>query len=123
MFVNGEAMSGGPLHPPLAGARFLGARQTAARYRFYSVRDEFPGLHPAKDGGKAVSGELYEVEYAVLRERLLPSEPPELELGLIELDDGGGSLCMRMRADALAAPGVVDISDHGGWIAYRRTLG
>ena len=54
----------------------------------------------------------------MLRDLLLPAEPPELELGIIELDDGTGSLAMRMRAEALRAPGVSDISDRGGWLRY-----
>ncbi|GAA3036118.1 gamma-glutamylcyclotransferase [Streptosporangium longisporum] len=118
MFVNGQAMSGGSLNDALAGARFLGPAETAPRYRFYSVRDEFPGLSPVPDGGHAVPGELYEVTYEILRERLLPGEPPELELGVIELSDGSGSLCMRMRAEAISAPGVTDISEAGGWRAH-----
>ena len=118
MFVNGEAMSGGRLNAHLSEAVCRGSRHTAARYRFYSIRDEFPGLHPVPVGGVAVPGELYEVSYAVLRERLLPAEPPELELGIIELEDGSGSLAMRIRAEAVAAPGVTDISDRGGWLRY-----
>ena len=120
MFVSGEALSGGRLNTHLRDAVFRGPRSTAARYRFYSVRDEFPGLHPVPDGGASIPGELYEVGYAVLRDRLLPAEPPELELGIIELDDGSGSLAMRMRAEALDAPGVVDISERGGWLSYTK---
>ncbi len=123
MFVNGEAMSGGSLHDAIAGdARPLGAVQTAPRYRSYSVRDEFPGLHPVDAEGVAVPGELYEVPYATLREKLLPNEPPELELGVIELADGSGSLSMRLRAEALSAEGVTDISERGGWRAHRASL-
>jgi hypothetical protein len=120
MFVNGEAMSGGRLNRHLSAATFAGRGRTAARYRFFSVRDEFPGLHPVAENGVSVPGEVYEVSYAILRERLLPAEPPELELGLIELDDGSGSLSMRMRPQALSAPGVTDISEHGGWLSYLR---
>ena len=65
-------------------------------------------------------GELYEVSYALLRDRLLPAEPPELELGIIELDDGSGSLAMRLRAEVLETPGVIDISDQGGWLNYTQ---
>ena len=118
MFVNGQAMSGGSLNAALAGARFLGTARTAPRYRFFSVRDEFPGLHPVGEDGYAVPGELYEVTYEILRAHLLPDEPPELELGVIELADGSGSLSMRMRAETLGAPGVVDISEAGGWRAH-----
>jgi hypothetical protein len=120
MFVNGEAMSGGRLNPHLRVATFAGRGRTAARYRFFSVRDEFPGLHPVAADGVSVPGELYEVSYAILRERLLPAEPPELELGVIELDDGSGALSMRMRPEALSAPGVTDISEQDGWLNYLR---
>jgi hypothetical protein len=123
MFVNGEAMTGGRLHRHLNDAVFRGPCRTAPRYRFYSVRDEFPGLHPVAEGGVSVPGELYEVSYAVLRDRLLPAEPPELELGIIELDDGSGSLSMRMRADAVHSGSVVDISDRGGWLSYVNESG
>ena len=122
MFVNGQALSGGELNDALADATFLGPANTAAGYRFYSVRDEFPGLYPVGDGGFSVPGELYAVSYRTLREQLLPREPAELELTLIELADGSGSLCMRMREDALTAPGVRDISDRGGWRAYLAAL-
>ena len=118
MFVNGQAMSGGTLNHALTDARLIGKASTAARYRFYAVRDEFPGVYPVSEGGVGVPGEVYEVEYATLRERLLPNEPAELELTVIELEDGTGSLCMKMREDSLEMPGVVDISDCGGWLTY-----
>lgn len=57
MFVNGQGMSGGSLNDAIAGAEFLGPVSTAARYRFYSVRDEFPGLAPVANGGAAVPGQ------------------------------------------------------------------
>ncbi|OZC71431.1 hypothetical protein CH306_20895 [Rhodococcus sp. 15-725-2-2b] len=118
MFVNGQAMSGGTLNDALHKARFVGKIDTAPKYRFFSVRDEFPGLHPVTTDGYVVPGELYEVEYDVLRDELLPREPKELELGVIELADGSGSLSMRMRESHLTAAGVTDISDRGGWLAY-----
>lgn len=121
MFVNGQAMSGGTLNDALHRAKFLGKVDTAPKYRFFSVRDEFPGLHPVTTGGFVVPGELYAVEYDVLREELLPREPEELELGVIELADGTGSLSMRMRENSITAPGVTDISEHGGWLTYLDT--
>ncbi|CAO5233242.1 gamma-glutamylcyclotransferase [Frankia sp. AgKG'84/4] len=121
MFVNGQAMSGGSIHGPLAAARFLGRVHTAPRYRFWSFDDEFPGLEPVTTGGYPVPGELYEVSYAVLRDRLLPLEPPELELTVIELADGSGSLSMRARADALA--GRVEIRHSSGWLGYLAERG
>lgn len=122
MFVNGQAMSGGSISSGLQNARFLGAAMTAPTYRFYSVRSEFPGLSRAEHGGGSILGELYEVSYAVLRTELLPLEPPELELSIIELDDGTGSLSMVMRAEAIGAPETTDITAYGGWRAYVAEL-
>jgi gamma-glutamylcyclotransferase (GGCT)/AIG2-like uncharacterized protein YtfP len=120
LFVNGEAMSGRSIHHAIAGATFLGDVATAPRYRFFSVRDEFPGLFPVEQNGVSVPGELYEVDYATLR-RLLAEEPPELELSIIELADGAGALSMQLRKTALGVPGVVDIGSLGGWRLYRST--
>jgi len=50
-------------------------------------------------------------------EVLLPGEPPGLELGVIELADGSGSLAMVLRR-AYAAD-LVDISAQASWRAYR----
>jgi hypothetical protein len=122
MFVNGQAMRGGSLSDALDDAVFIGPAQTAPAYRFFSVRDEFPGLWPVPTGGRTVPGEIYELPYAMLRDRLLPREPEELELTVIELADGSGSLSMRMREAALTLRGVVDISDAGGWLGYRSAL-
>lgn len=118
MFVNGQAMSGGSLNVALAQAQLVGPATTAPRYRFYSMADQFPGLHPVESDGVAIPGELYEVDYATLRENLLPNEPVELELTVIELSDGTGALSMKMRTESLTTDGVIDISDEGGWRAH-----
>lgn len=122
MFVNGQAMSGGSLHYALSGARFLGAVATASRYRFYAFPGDFPGLRPVSDAGVSVPGELYEVSYSDLRDRLLPGEPAELELSAIELSDGAGSLSMVARQGSWEGDGVVDISEFGGWRAYLASV-
>ncbi|WNK19782.1 hypothetical protein P1P91_13250 [Halomonas piscis] len=119
MFVNGQALAGGSINFALAGSTFLGQASTAPSYRFYAVRDEFPGLVPAHEGGASIPGELYELSYAQLRESLLPNEPEELELMVIELADGSGSLSMRLREALIDGPDVVDITHRGGWLAYQ----
>ncbi|MFI7453790.1 gamma-glutamylcyclotransferase [Nonomuraea sp. NPDC049714] len=118
MFVNGQAMSGGELNDALAVARFTGKVCTAPRYRFYSFHDTFPGLLPAGAGGWGVPGETYQISYTDLRERLLPREPSELELTVIELEDGRGSLSMVCRSDPAGLPGVTEITEPGGWREY-----
>ena len=103
LFVNGEGMSGGQVHHSIAGLPFLGPARTAPRYRFFSVRDEFPGLWAVADGGVSVPGELYDVPLDVIRDRFIPAEPPELELSVIELDDGSSAVAVVLRAVAHGA--------------------
>ena len=120
LFVNGEGMRGGTVHHSIEGHPFLGLARTAPRYQFFSVRDEFPALWPVDGGGSSIEGELYDVPLSVIRDRFIPAEPPELELGVLELLDGGSALVVLLRASAHAAgDGLKDISDHGGWRAYR----
>lgn len=121
MFLNGEGMRGGSAHASIEGVPLAGERRTAPRYRFYSVRDEFPGLYPVAEGGGAVLGELYDVPMGPLR-ALLATEPPELELSIIELADGELSFAMVLREAEHASGAHRDITQYGGWRAYRASL-
>jgi hypothetical protein len=119
LFLNGEGMRGGRVHPHIAHYRFLGEARTAPRYRFYVYEDRFPALWPVADGGVSVPGELVELPLEAVRDEFMPVEPPELELGVVELDDGSASLAVVLRPDVHArGTGLVDISDYGGWRAY-----
>jgi gamma-glutamylcyclotransferase (GGCT)/AIG2-like uncharacterized protein YtfP len=118
MFVNGQAMSGGVLNSALDGAMFLGEIKTAKRYRFYSFNDEFPGLYEDDKNGDSILGELYKVSYSQLRDKLLPNEPKELELSVIELEDGTGSLSLIVRDEPLETPNLINITHFKGWLAY-----
>jgi hypothetical protein len=121
MFLNGDGMRGGRAHHTIEAVPLVGARRTAPRYRFYSVRDEFPALYPAAEGGGPVLGELYDVPMGPLRD-LLATEPPELELSVIELSGGELSFAMVLR-EAEHDRGIHrDITRFGGWRAYRATL-
>lgn len=121
MFLNGTAMAGQKDHSCHAGSTFLGPARTAALYRFMAVRDEFPGLLPVRSGGRMIEGELYDIPRDILNDRLLPAEPPELELGTIELVDGETVHAMILQPERLdGGDKVVDISELGGFRAYQR---
>jgi hypothetical protein len=123
MFLNGTAMSGQPHHHAVAGATFLGPARTTAAYRFFAVRDEFPGLLPVDTGGASILGELYEMDESILFGSLLPGEPAELEIATIELDDGRIVSAMQLQPERLApADKVVDITEFGGFRAYQAHL-
>jgi hypothetical protein len=119
LFLNGEGMRGGRVHPSIAHHRFLGEARTSPSYRFYVYEHRFPALWPVADGGVSVPGELIELPLEAVRDEFLPVEPPELELGVVELADGSASLAVILRPDVHArGTGLVDISDYGGWRAY-----
>ncbi len=119
MFLNGTAMGGGADHHLVGGAPLVARTTTAPRYRFHAVGGRYPALEDVGAGGAAVQGEVYDLSYDQLREVLLPGEPDGLELGVIELADGGGSLAMILRREYPALPPLTDISASGNWRAYR----
>jgi hypothetical protein len=116
-------MAGQRDHACHNGSTFLGPARTAASFRFFAVRDEFPGLFKVPEAGRVIDGELYEIPEEILRTQLLPAEPTELELGTIELIDGEVVHAMLLDPSRLA-PGdrVIDISEFGGFRAYQRYL-
>ena len=121
LMTNGEGMRGGSVHHTIADHPFVGEVQTAPKYRFFSVRDEFPALVPVAEGGGVVRGELYDVPLEVLRDSFLAHEPAELELGAVELDDGRAALCMILRPEERGRHR--EITEYGGWRAYRASQG
>jgi Allophanate hydrolase C-terminal domain len=133
MFLTGDGMRGGRLHGHIAGSALIGERRTLPRYRFYSIRDEFPALCPAGEGGQPIAGELYDVPMNELH-RLLGSEPPELELSIVALapaepapggpaggqvEEGELSFGMILRRGERERGVHADITRYGGWRAYR----
>ena len=118
MFLNGGGMRGGPLHHQLQGAPLVRIAYSAAKYRYYSVGDRFPAMREVAVDGHAVLGEVYDLPLRTLRDHLLPAEPPELELGVIELDDGTACLATILRAEFAGAVDLKDISAIGDWRAY-----
>jgi gamma-glutamylcyclotransferase (GGCT)/AIG2-like uncharacterized protein YtfP len=119
MFLNGTAMAGGADHHLVGDSPLVATTTTAPRYRFHAVGGRYPALEDVGAGGAAVQGEVYDMSYDQHREVLLPGEPDGLELGVIELADGSGSLAMVLRREYPALPELTDISELGSWRAYR----
>jgi hypothetical protein len=118
MFLNGGGMRGGSLHHLLRGAPLVAQASTAPIYRLYSVGDRYPALQLASDPGSAIAGEVYDLPLEVLRDDLLPAEPPELELGVVALADGTAALGMILRRPCPALDDLTDITSYGGWRSY-----
>ncbi|MDH6706783.1 hypothetical protein P3T27_003510 [Kitasatospora sp. MAA19] len=127
IFFNGQAMVGGPFHAKVADA-LVGPARTAPGYRFFSIdvngeKDVCPGLLSDAAVDSAIEGELYDITLERLRDVILPGEPRELELGVIELEDGSACLSMLLARGEVERGVHREITHHGGWRAYLATLG
>lgn len=102
------------------GMTFVREARTAPRYRLYSLEERFAALVEDEEGGISVPGELVEVPDERWAE-IAATEPPGITPGPVELDDG------TVVTAALGDPAYlrehgVDITEHGGFAAYRRSL-
>lgn len=125
IFLNGGGMRGGPLHSQLQGTPMVCRARSAAKYRYFSVRGKFPAMH--ESGSASVVGELYDLPLKILRDHLVPAEPAELEIGVIELEDGSAALATVLR-DAMVDPllqtgDIRDISYLGDWREFLHSEG
>lgn len=118
-FICGSALRGQPDHKNLGGARFVGAAKTAPKYRMHSIKDAWhPGIYEVSGGGVALAGELYELtpdQHAAL----VASEPPDMYEQTVELEDGTFAEAMLYPHSLIEVNGYPDISQYGGWAAYK----
>lgn len=119
IFICGSALRGQPDHGNLQSATFLKAAQTAPKYRLHSVKDGWhPGIYEVESGGISIPGELYEMtleQYTYLES----NEPPHMYPHSIELADGGHAIAFLYPKTLIDEYGWPDISDYGGWAAYK----
>ncbi|BDE07755.1 hypothetical protein WPS_30310 [Vulcanimicrobium alpinum] len=117
-FICGSALRGQPDHANLGTARFVREAKTAPIYRLHSVNDQHPGIYEVADGGVAIAGEIYEMTDAQ-HAHLIATEPPDLYEAPIRLDDGTSVSAMIYPRELIEARGFRDISEYGGWAAYK----
>jgi len=124
--VVGAHLSGEPLNHQLVGlgARLVETIDTAPGYRLYALPDTEPAK-PGMVGGGPADGPGIELEVWELGVegfgRLVAGVPPPLAIGTVALADGRAVKGFLCEADAVA--GARDITEFGGWRAYRASLG
>lgn len=125
LVVVGAHLSGMPLNGELKnlGAAFSRATQTARSYELYALA----GTKPPKPGLVRSSGNdcsMIDVEVWQLTPdafgRFVAAIPSPLGIGTIELADGTTAKGFLVEPVALA--GSENITAHGGWRAYMRSL-
>ena len=119
VFICGSALRGQPDHGNLQSATFLRPAKTAAKYRLHSVQNGWhPGIYEVESGGIAIPGELYDLT-AEQYDHLVSTEPPHMYPAEVELDDGGVAIAMLYPQKLIEEQDWPDISDYGGWAAYK----
>ena len=116
--VNGTLMRGLALNPNLTnvGATFDREAKTEPAYRLWSVDDRYPAMLKVREGGVAVAVEVWDVPLAGLGV-VLSQEPPGLAIGKVKLEDGEEVL--GVIGEPLTVDGKKEITQHGGWRAYK----
>jgi allophanate hydrolase len=121
LVVVGAHLAGQPLHHELAdrAARLVAETTTAPHYRFFALATQppKPGLVRVAAGGAAIEVEVWELGLAEFGD-FVRNVPPPLAIGTLQLADGSwapGFVC-----EPIALDDATDITDHGGWRAFRR---
>lgn len=119
IFICGSALRGQPDHGNLQSAPCLGAAKTTPHYRLHSVKQGWhPGIYRVESGGISIPGELYRLT-AEQYEHLLAGEPPNMYPEEVTLEGGGTAIAMLYPQRLIEEHGWPDISECGGWAAYK----
>jgi allophanate hydrolase len=119
--VAGAHLSGQPLNHELTrlGARRIRTTKTAAEYRLYALDTvpPKPGLvHAPGDAAHAIEVEIWELTQEALG-RFVTGVPAPMTIGNTRLSDG--SLVKGFCCESYALSGAREISQLGGWRAFR----
>lgn len=123
--VCGAHLHGMPLNWQLLdrGAHWLESTWTTADYRLYALSEknvQRPALLRVDEGGVAIDVEVWRLPTAELGSFLMGIAAP-LGLGKVSLE-GGRQVCGFIAEATASGAGAVDISEFGGWRAYRQSL-
>ena len=119
VFICGSALRGQPDHGNLQGAGFVKETHTAPQYRLHAVKDGWhPGIYETDSDGIAIPGELYQMSVEQYN-HLVSTEPPHMYPAEVTLRDGETAIAMLYPKHLIDEHGWPDISDIGGWAAYK----
>lgn len=119
VFICGSALRGQPDHQNLQSAEFVRATKTRPIYRLHAAENGWhPAIYEVTEGGVSIPGEVYHLTHEQY-EYLLANEPPHMYPGDVALEDGEVLTAMLYPRELVEQYGWVDISDYGGWAAYK----
>ncbi len=121
----GAHLRGQPLNHQLTSrrARFVKKTRTSPHYRLYALANTQPpkpGLRRVAETLPAgIEIEIWALDHAAFGS-FVAEIPPPLGIGTLELEAGGsvkGFLC-----EPIGLEGARDITEFGGWLAFRQSL-
>lgn len=119
IFICGSALRGQPDHQNLQSAEFIKTAKTRPIYRLHAAENGWhPAIYEVAEGGVAIPGEVYEMTLEQF-DRLVASEPPHMYPADIVLEDGEVLTAFLYPRQLVEQFGWPDISDLGGWAAYK----
>ncbi len=121
LLVCGAHLDGMPLNWQLLerGAIKQQSGTTSANYRLYAMADGRPALFRDEENGVKIEVELWRIAQQNFGS-FVADIPAPLGIGKVEFDDG--RWLTSFIAEPRARTGATDISEFGGWRAYRNSL-
>jgi gamma-glutamylaminecyclotransferase len=118
VFICGSALRGQPDHQNLQSAKFIEASKTLPQYRLHAAENGWhPAIYAVETGGISIPGEIYEMTTEQY-EYLLANEPPNMYPDTVNLEVGV-AIAMLYPKELVEKYNWPDISDLGGWAAYK----
>ena len=115
--VNGTLMRGFPLNQNLleVNAVFISQSMTSAKYRLWSIGDQYPGMLRDDENGQNIELEIWELSPEALV-AILKKEPTGLCIGKIEL--ASGEMVFGVLAEPYITANQREITEFGSWRKY-----
>ena len=122
VFICGSALKGQPDHKNLQSAKFIKDTKTKPEYRLHAAEDGWhPAIYAVETGGVSIPGEIYEMTTEQY-EYLLANEPPHMYPETVNLAGDETAIAMLYPQELVEKYNWEDISDLGGWAAYKAML-
>ena len=122
VFICGSALRGQPDHGNLGEAKFIKEAKTRPIYRLHAAENGWhPAIYQVENGGISIPGEVYELTIEQF-ENLASGEPPHMYPADVILADGEVLTAFLYPQELVEKYNWVDISDYGGWAAYKASV-
>ena len=119
VFICGSALKGQPDHKNLQSAKFIKDTKTKPEYRLHAAENGWhPAIYAVATEGISIPGEIYEMTDQQY-EYLLANEPPHMYPETVNLEEDETATAMLYPQELVEKYNWEDISDLGGWAAYK----